>query len=466
MSEAPDLYGAGSLDEAAGRLLADMYARRAKALYGLCRMMLRDVHEAEDALQSTFLSAHRALIGGTRPREEAAWLATIARNECRGRIRERMRRPVTTDNGELEAVADTTRTPADLLADDGVGKALAALPESQREAVVLHDVFGLRAREVGVALGLSVPAVEAALFRARRQLRTRLRPVGASALSLPLGVQEALSGQIPGFAAGGAGTAVVGAGLIAKVVATPTVLKLAAGAAALATVGSVAAVETQRPPSSSQPSTQLGSQVGSSPSVGGKGDQTATPTAANRAAVVDGHGQGADGSAEHATAGNDSRNDGHAVGAGSSASAVNEGPGSPTQGGGRSGSGKPSGPPASAATGGEVSPADDAGTAVTGGSSDAGGSASSAGSGGSHGRDDDATVTTSGPGSGDDGTATVTETGDDGGSGSSSSGGQTSSEGSSGSGKSGGTDDPPSDSGSGSGKSDSGSSGSGSGKDG
>lgn len=254
MSEAHTLPDArdepGAVEEGAGLALADMYARRGRSVYGLCRMMLRDPHEAEDALQSTFLSAHRALVAGTMPRDEAAWLATIARNECRGRIHERMRRPVAADAAELEAVPDPARTADDLVVDERVGKALAALPTSQREAVVLHDVYGLRAREVGAALGMSIPAVEAVLFRARRQLRTRLRPVGASALALPLGVQEALTVQVPGFAGGmGAGGTVVGAGFLAKILATPTAIKLAAGAAAaVVTTGSVVAVEKNRQP--------------------------------------------------------------------------------------------------------------------------------------------------------------------------------------------------------------------------
>ena len=182
MSEVPHLHPTGDHEEVAGRVLAEMYARRGRSLYGLCRMMLRDPHEAEDALQSTFLAAHRALRNGSVPRDEAAWLATIARNECRGRIQERMRRPMTAETSELEGVVDSARTPEELLGDERVGKALAALPENQREAVVLHDVFGLRAREVGAALGMSVTAVEAVLFRARRQLRMRLKPIGASAL--------------------------------------------------------------------------------------------------------------------------------------------------------------------------------------------------------------------------------------------------------------------------------------------
>ena len=57
---------------------------------GLCRLLLRNPVEAEDAAQQVFLSAHQAILRGSAPRDEAAWVVAIARNECRARIRARM----------------------------------------------------------------------------------------------------------------------------------------------------------------------------------------------------------------------------------------------------------------------------------------------------------------------------------------------------------------------------------------
>ncbi len=236
--------------QVAGARVARLYARHGRTLYGLCRMLLRDADEAEDALQSTFLSAHRALSRGGTPRDEAAWLVTIARNECRGRIRARMNAPVTGDVEELEALADPGPPPDELLADPVVQRALESLPDRQREAVVLHDALGLRSREVATALGMSTPAVEALLFRARRQLRLRLSPAGA--LVLPATVGVALAQAIPGFVApavagvAGATGSVAGAGILAKLAGAPATVKVVAGVAAAATAGSVAVVDATR----------------------------------------------------------------------------------------------------------------------------------------------------------------------------------------------------------------------------
>src|SRR5918994_1327675 len=70
-------------NEAAGLRVGALFDEFAPMVLAVCRYHLRDPQAAEDAAQETFLSAHRSLLGGTEPRDPAAWLATIARNECR-----------------------------------------------------------------------------------------------------------------------------------------------------------------------------------------------------------------------------------------------------------------------------------------------------------------------------------------------------------------------------------------------
>src|SRR3990172_9602580 len=126
MAVNPVLGRAGRLSsEAAGARLHDLLAEDGRMVYGLCRVLLRDPHDAEDAAQQTFLSAHKSLLGGTHPRDPAAWLAAVARNEGRGRARERMREPLPFDD-ELEPASDTTEQGA------APRPEVAALPEAMR----------------------------------------------------------------------------------------------------------------------------------------------------------------------------------------------------------------------------------------------------------------------------------------------------------------------------------------------
>jgi RNA polymerase sigma-70 factor (ECF subfamily) len=235
--------------EAAARI-GGLFERHGRMVYGVCRAMLRDVHEAEDAAQQVFLSAHKALLGRAHVRDPGGWLATIARNECRGRIAAGMRSPVPVADEDLAAIPSPVDEQARHDQALAFREALAALPERQREAVVLRYLYGLRYGEVAKALGLSRPATEALLFRARRGLRGRLRPVVGTALVVPLALREELALAIPGFsAAAGSSAATLGitSGVLAKLTAGPVGVKVAAAAVAVSTVGAVGTVESDRP---------------------------------------------------------------------------------------------------------------------------------------------------------------------------------------------------------------------------
>ena len=224
---------------AAGQRLASLYEEHARMVYGVCRLLLRDADEAEDAAQQVFLSAYRSLLSGTEPRTPGAWLGTIARNEARARLASRRAYPVALDGDRVPASA-TLEEQAGTRADFAdLRDELSALPEKQREAVVLRDLFGLRYDEVARALDLSRPAVEALLFRGRRRLQRRLRPeLAAGILVVPLALRESIAYAVPGFAAGGASTA----GVLTKLAAVPIAAKLAAAGATVGVVGSAGVI--------------------------------------------------------------------------------------------------------------------------------------------------------------------------------------------------------------------------------
>lgn len=172
--EPHDVRGRPDLGAAAART-EELYAHHGRLVLGLCRALLRDAAEGEDAAQQTFLSAHRSLVNGAAPLEPAAWLATIARNECWARIRSGMRRPLPTADveGELstsDPLAEAIRR-ADLAA---MWAAIAELPRPQRDALLLREFGGLSYEELAGALAVTGAAVESLLFRARQGVRVRL----------------------------------------------------------------------------------------------------------------------------------------------------------------------------------------------------------------------------------------------------------------------------------------------------
>jgi RNA polymerase sigma-70 factor (ECF subfamily) len=204
--------------EAAGERLSQLFEEHGRMVYGLCRVLLRDADEAEDAAQQVFLSAHRSMLGGTEPREPSAWLAAIARNECHARIRARMATPLTLVVDERDAVgADIEQVAGQHAEVEALCVALAELPKQQREAIVLREFYGLSYDEVRTALGVTDGAVESLLFRARKRLQAELQParVASGALALPLALRDSIAAAVPGFSAASSG------GGLAKLVAAP-----------------------------------------------------------------------------------------------------------------------------------------------------------------------------------------------------------------------------------------------------
>jgi len=183
---------------------------------------MRDPTEAEDAAQQVFLSAHRSLLNGAEPREPAAWLATIARNECWARISGRMREPLPSDAaddlpGRDDPLAEAIRR-ADLAA---LWRAIRALPRQQREALLLREFGGLRYDELAAALAVSEPAIESLLFRARTRLRAQLESAAASLAPL---ARLFMSGGGPAIAAKAAALGLGAAAVTGTAVVAPEML--------------------------------------------------------------------------------------------------------------------------------------------------------------------------------------------------------------------------------------------------
>jgi RNA polymerase sigma-70 factor (ECF subfamily) len=158
----------------------ELYTTHVALVRSVCRWLLRDRIEAEDAVQQTFLSAQRALLNGSSPRDAAAWLATIARHESLARVRARMRDPLPVDT-EVEAGGPDAYAVAVTRQDVGeLRDALAELPAQQRDAILMRELRGLSYEEVASELSITPTAVRSLLFRARQSLQVRLRGALAS----------------------------------------------------------------------------------------------------------------------------------------------------------------------------------------------------------------------------------------------------------------------------------------------
>ena len=148
-----------------------LYERHAAKILGYCLHQLGSREEAEDAVQTTFMNAFRALGRGVVPEAESAWLFKIAENVCLSRRRSSWRRGRIESPSDFDVIEEVVPGPSrqrdELI---GIEDALASMPEQQRRAILLREWQGLSYREISDELELSQSAVETLIFRARRSL--------------------------------------------------------------------------------------------------------------------------------------------------------------------------------------------------------------------------------------------------------------------------------------------------------
>ena len=154
----------------------ELYERYSAQIYGFCVNRLGSRDEAEDATQSTFLNAHRALQRGVTPEAELAWLFKIAHNVCLTRRRSSFRRNRVESPSDLGAVQDVLPAPTRESSDELIRltDALSHMPDNQRRAILLREWQGLSYHEIADDLKVSQSAVETLIFRARRALASNL----------------------------------------------------------------------------------------------------------------------------------------------------------------------------------------------------------------------------------------------------------------------------------------------------
>lgn len=149
---------------------AEIVRRHRVGLEVYCRSILRDGEDARDAAQETLASAVRTLPSRDPGRPLRPWLFRIARNASIDILRRRRIHECLDDHdGPLTAGADTVCENRVRLADL-VGD-LRALPERQRQAMIMHAAGGLPYEEIARTLQLSVPMARRVVFDARVALR-------------------------------------------------------------------------------------------------------------------------------------------------------------------------------------------------------------------------------------------------------------------------------------------------------
>ncbi|MFW6201476.1 MAG: RNA polymerase sigma factor [Gemmatimonadota bacterium] len=159
--------------------------RHQDALYRYARRMTGHADIAADLVQATFVKAYTRLDRCRNPDRFGAWIFQIVANACRDHFRrERRRRKVSIDDDddgmpalELTSASDPALDLERAELRDRIERAVARLPDEQREAFLLKHVELRSYPEMSEILDASVSALKMRVHRARETLQAELEEV-------------------------------------------------------------------------------------------------------------------------------------------------------------------------------------------------------------------------------------------------------------------------------------------------
>lgn len=162
-----------------------LVTRHQHSVVGTAAKMLGGAADAEDIAQQVFVRVWKHAARYQPSAKFTTWLMTITRNLVFNELRRRRRsQQVSMDSDEGDTIRhqfvdEQAVAPSEEILDselkEAIDAAIASLPETQRLAIVLRRYEGMPYEEIAEVLKTSVPAVKSILFRARAELKARLK---------------------------------------------------------------------------------------------------------------------------------------------------------------------------------------------------------------------------------------------------------------------------------------------------
>jgi RNA polymerase sigma factor (sigma-70 family) len=195
------------------RAFETLYQRYQRRVHAYVLGMVKDHGRAEDVTQEVFVSALRRMRATDRQIAFKPWVYEIAKNACIDAFRRSKRAEEVSYDAEgglapgdhLRLVGNGPTPEAAVAAKHDLETlcgAFGGLSESHHEILVLRELEGLTYEQIGERMGMTRPAVESTLFRARRRLTEeydelvsgarclRVQAIIAGATSGPVGLRD------------------------------------------------------------------------------------------------------------------------------------------------------------------------------------------------------------------------------------------------------------------------------------
>ncbi len=153
--------------------VSSLYEETKTAVYGFALSILKNVSDAEDVLQDTYVRIWSAAESYNPLGKPMAWVLTITKNLAMSTLRERSKTADITEESWMtfEAKSSTTST-EDRLA---LNAAMQVLSGEERQIIILHAISGLKHIEIARILSIPLSTVLSKYSRARKKLQIALK---------------------------------------------------------------------------------------------------------------------------------------------------------------------------------------------------------------------------------------------------------------------------------------------------
>ncbi|MBI4764803.1 MAG: sigma-70 family RNA polymerase sigma factor [Deltaproteobacteria bacterium] len=147
-------------------------------IFNLCRYMLHDNEEAQDAAQDTFIKSYNSLKDFKPEVSFYTWLYRIAVNTCLD-FRKKVRLVPSDDESAVDNLPYAQPSPEGLVQSKETGRlietALQKISKKFRTVIILKEIEGLSYEEIAEVLHISIGTVKSRISRAREELRKLLQ---------------------------------------------------------------------------------------------------------------------------------------------------------------------------------------------------------------------------------------------------------------------------------------------------
>ncbi len=149
------------------------YNKTKSAVFAFSLSILKDRQDAEDVMQDCFITVCNSAHSYKKQGKPMAWLMTVTKNLCFGRIRQRKK---TTNPEEFESFIEARE---DLPPEQRIllKESMASLSSEEHQIVVLHTVAGFKHREIASLLDIPLSTTLSKYNRAIKKLREKMTGV-------------------------------------------------------------------------------------------------------------------------------------------------------------------------------------------------------------------------------------------------------------------------------------------------